>query len=84
MSVPRIVELAQRIATNTSQVNEYLTVNNLPQPSFSPDGPLYGPVPKDAPPEIIDLNQSVLDDTTELHQLMLGPRDYLMHSFPVS
>lgn len=83
MPNPRIIELASRIATNTSKLSEYLAANNLPQPSFHLDTPPYGPVPKDAPPEIIDLRQSVLDDTAELQLLMLGPRDYLFSNFVV-
>jgi hypothetical protein len=82
MSVPRIVEVATRIATNTSIVSEYLAANDLPQPSFDLDTPLYGVVPKDAP-NIEALRQSVLADTAELRHLMLGPREYLF-SFVVS
>ncbi|KAI8944221.1 S-adenosyl-L-methionine-dependent methyltransferase [Xylaria longipes] len=81
MSVPLIVELASRIATNTSKVSEYLARNNLPQPSVHVDTPPYGPLPKDTPTEIVDLRQSVLDDTAELQYLMLGPRDYLFSNF---
>ncbi|KAI1754940.1 hypothetical protein F4782DRAFT_538934 [Xylaria castorea] len=46
MSVPRIVELAQPIATNTAKVSEHLAVNNLSQPSLDLDGPIDGPLPK--------------------------------------
>ncbi|KAI1775119.1 S-adenosyl-L-methionine-dependent methyltransferase [Hypoxylon cercidicola] len=77
MSTPRIVELAIRIAANTSKVSDYLAANNLPQPSFDLDTPPYGAVPKDAP-EIEALRQSVLEDTSELRHLMLGPREYLL------
>ncbi|KAI1180010.1 S-adenosyl-L-methionine-dependent methyltransferase [Nemania sp. FL0916] len=77
MSAPRIVELAQRIANNTSKVSEYLTANELPQPSFDIDAPLYGPVPRDAEPEIVNMRQSVLEDIEELQHLMLGSRDLL-------
>lgn len=76
MSDPRIVELATRIAANTSKVSEYLAANNLPQPSFDINAPLYGAVPNNAR-EIEALRLSVLKDTTELRDLMLGPRDYL-------
>jgi hypothetical protein len=81
MGVPRIVELAARIASNTSKVSDYLVANNLPQPSFDVDAPLYGAVPKNEP-EIEALRLSVLEDTAELRDLMLGPRDYL-YSFIV-
>ncbi|KAH9885690.1 S-adenosyl-L-methionine-dependent methyltransferase [Xylariomycetidae sp. FL2044] len=76
MSDTRIVELATRIATNTSKVSDYLAAHDLPQPSFDVNAPLYGAVPKDAA-EIQALRQSVLEDTDELRRLMLGPRDYL-------
>lgn len=83
MSVPRIVELAQRIAINTSKVSEYLAANNLPQPLFDLDTPPYGPVQKNAAPEIIGLHESVLEDAVELQHLMLGPRDYLLSCFNI-
>ncbi|KAI1452634.1 S-adenosyl-L-methionine-dependent methyltransferase [Annulohypoxylon moriforme] len=76
MSPPRIIELATRIATNTTKVSDYLASNNLAQPSFDINAPLYGILPKDAT-EIETLRQSVLSDTAELRDLMLGPRDYL-------
>lgn len=82
MDVPHIVELATRIAANTTKVGDYLTEHNLPQPSFGVDAPLYGCVPSDAP-EIEALRLSVIKDTVELRDLMLGPRDYLF-SFVVS
>lgn len=77
MSAPRIVELATRIASNTTKVSDYLTANNLPQPSFDLDTPPLGPVPRDAPDEVVTLRESVLEDTAELRHLMLGPKDYL-------
>ncbi|KAI1208033.1 S-adenosyl-L-methionine-dependent methyltransferase [Annulohypoxylon truncatum] len=77
MSAPHIVQLALRIASNTTKVSDYLVANNLPQPSFDLNTPLHGAVPKDEP-EIQALRQSVLADTAELRDLMLGPRDYLL------
>lgn len=73
-----IVELANRIATNTTKVSEYLAANGLPQPSFDVDAS-PSPVPSDAR-DIELLRQSILRDTTELRSLMLGPRDLLMGS----
>lgn len=75
MAVPYIVELATRIASNTSKVSDYLASNDLPQPSFDMDTPL-NPVPREAI-EIEALRQAVLRDTSELRSLMLGPRDSL-------
>ncbi|KUI59276.1 6-hydroxytryprostatin B O-methyltransferase [Cytospora mali] len=77
MSTPRIVELARRIATNTAKVSDYMTANNLPQPSFDLDTPSFGAFPRDAPDDIVASGQSVLEDTAELRHLMLGPRAYL-------
>ncbi|GAW18307.1 hypothetical protein ANO14919_077820 [Xylariales sp. No.14919] len=80
MSVPRIAELSQRIAANTATICEYLSSNDLPYPSLGIDTPLYGAVPDQ--PEMQALRQSILDDTAELRQLMLGPRDYLTSFVP--
>lgn len=75
IAIPYIVELATRIASNTSKVSDYLATNNLPQPSFNLDTP-PSPVPKDAV-EVEALRQAVLKDTAELRSLMPGPRDFL-------
>ncbi|KAI1429717.1 S-adenosyl-L-methionine-dependent methyltransferase [Xylaria sp. FL1777] len=76
MAVPHIVALATRIAANTSKVSDYLTANNMPQPSFDANAPLYGAVPQTVP-EIAALRRSIIQDAAELRDLMLGPRDYL-------
>lgn len=78
MAAPLIVELATRIATNTSKVSEYLAANGHPQPSFDVDAP-PSPIPKDAA-DIELLRQAILADTAELRSLMLGPKDFLMGS----
>ncbi|KAI1129037.1 S-adenosyl-L-methionine-dependent methyltransferase [Nemania abortiva] len=77
MAVPHIVALATRIAANTSKVSDYLTSNKLPQPSFDVNAPLYGAVPEIVP-EMAALRRSIIQDTAELRDLMLGPRDYLL------
>lgn len=78
MAASLIVELATRIANNTAKVSEYLADHGLPEPSFDVNA-APSPVPKDAE-DIELLRQAVLADTTELHTLMLGPRDLLMGS----
>ncbi|KAI1424878.1 S-adenosyl-L-methionine-dependent methyltransferase [Xylaria sp. FL1777] len=80
MSIPRISELSMLIAANTAKICEYLSSNDLPYPSHSIDTPLYGAVPD--VPEMQALRQSILDDTAELRQLILGPRDYLTSFVP--
>lgn len=77
MSAPRILYLATRIAANTTAISDYLTANNLPQPSFAVDAPQGRLIPEDAP-EMEKLRRAVIADTEELHQLMLGPREYLL------
>lgn len=77
MSTTRILELSSRIATNTTKLNDYLVSNNLPAPSFDLNGPTDSLIPK----ENTDLEAArvaIIDDTLELRQLMLGPREYLM------
>lgn len=69
MSVPLIVVLATRIASNTSKVSDYLAANHLPQPSFDLGAPA-SPVPRDAG-EIEAIRQAVLKDTAELRFLLL-------------
>ncbi|KAI1117049.1 S-adenosyl-L-methionine-dependent methyltransferase [Nemania sp. NC0429] len=76
MAVLHIVGLATRITANTCKVGDYLAANNMPQPSFGIDAPLYGAVPESAP-EMAALRRSIIEDTTELRDLLLGPRDYL-------
>lgn len=78
MATPLIVELATRIAANTSKVSEYLAARGHPQPPFDVDTP-PSPVPKDAA-DMELLRQAILEDTAELRSLMLGPRDFLMGS----
>ena len=76
-----IAQLASSIATNIAIVNEFLTSNNLPTPSFDEDGPSRSLIPQDAS-EIEAARVAVIDDALKLRNLMLGPRDYLM-SFTV-
>ena len=47
MAPSRIVTLAKEIETNTTKLDEYLTKNNLPPPSFEEDAPLMYQLPLD-------------------------------------
>lgn len=76
-----ISELASIIATNTAKFDKYLSSNNLPSPSFDVDAPSTSLIPPEAE-EIEAARAAVIDATTKLHRLMLGPRDYLQ-SFTV-
>ncbi|KAI0015114.1 S-adenosyl-L-methionine-dependent methyltransferase [Xylariomycetidae sp. FL0641] len=73
-----IVELATRIASNTSKLHAFLESRGLPPPSFAVDGPLESQVPPDDEPEIEAARRAIVDDTEDLRCLVLGPRDYLM------
>lgn len=81
MTTTTISELASIIATNTAKVDKYLSSNNLPSPSFDVDAPSTSLIPPEAE-EIEAARAAVIDATTKLHRLMLGPRDYLQ-SFTV-
>ncbi|KAI0190559.1 S-adenosyl-L-methionine-dependent methyltransferase [Astrocystis sublimbata] len=77
METSRIVELANRIASNTTKVNDYLLQHGLPLPSFDVTGPRDTLIPKDEV-ELESSRVAVIDDTLELRRLILGPREYLM------
>lgn len=81
MATATISELASIIATNTAKVNEYLASKNLPLPSFDVNAPSTSLIPPEAE-EIEAARAAVIEATTKLHRLMLGPRDYLQ-SFTV-
>lgn len=69
MAPSRIVELATKIQENTTKIDEYLTANKLPSPSFAVDGPLAFDFPED----IANARAELLAATDELHWLTQGP-----------
>jgi len=73
----RIVELSQRIATNTTKLNDFLEANGLPTPTFDVNGPPGHSIPDDAA-GIHAARAAIIDDTQELRRLVLGPKEYLM------
>ncbi|KAK7995206.1 s-adenosyl-l-methionine-dependent methyltransferase [Apiospora arundinis] len=77
MSTTRIVELSSRIAANTAKLNDYLVSNNLPTLSFDINAPTESLISKENT-ELEAARVAVIDDTQELRNLMLGPREYLM------
>lgn len=82
MSTTRIVELLQRIATNTAKINDFFVANNIPESSFALDAPPHSVIPQ-TETEILDARREVINDTQELRELMLGPREHLS-SYDVS
>lgn len=77
MSNPSIAELAARIASNTTIVNNFYTQNGLPTPSFDQESPLKPVIPSSSAPEIEAARQAVIYDCQELRILMQGPAQYL-------
>lgn len=71
----RLTELATAIAANTAIVNDYLISQELPPLSFELDAP----VDLELPPAIEKAKSAVLDDTLELQELMLGPRQLVVN-----
>ena len=69
-SQSRLAELASSISANTTKIDDYLTSNNLPKPSFEIDSPVDLKLPKD----IWTAQDAVLGESTELKELLLGPR----------
>ena len=79
VSNSRILELASIIAENTTKVDQYLTANDLPKPSFEITAPVNLTLPK----TLQAARDAVLDATIELNELLLGPKE-VMVDYPVS
>lgn len=73
----RIIQLSNRIATNTARVDAYLVAHSLPALSFAEDAPLDFPIPS-TELEISAARRAVIQDAEELRQLMLGPREHVL------
>lgn len=71
----RIVELAQIISSNTSEVDTYLSTHGLPPFSFELED---GYQRREFPDGIQRAQNAVLEATDELHSHMLGPTGILM------
>jgi hypothetical protein len=71
MATSRIIELAQQIISQTTLIDTHIHENELPQPSFSKDGPSDS-IGK-LTPEITKAKNSVIEATIELRQLLEGP-----------
>jgi len=70
----RIQELAGIISTNTDRLNQFWNSQGQRTPSFDIDGPEYPDLPTD-----LQLSRDqVIDATTELKELLQGPRDLLL------
>jgi hypothetical protein len=67
----RIEDLAQAVATSTSQIGDYLRSQSLPFPSFDVNGPVEATL-KDA--QIEQARQDAMASCLELFSLLQGPR----------
>jgi hypothetical protein len=80
MDTSRILQLAAIIHQQTSLFSEQVIAANLSQPSFSPVAVGESRVV----PQLLDSTRdAIIDATTELHDLLLGPTD-LIHRHEVS
>ena len=67
---PQISQLARLVEQNTIKVDEYLKSNNLPAPSFDPDGPLNLAI---GSAEIEQARHDAINASLELLDLLQGP-----------
>lgn len=73
-TTPRIVELAAQISTSVAQLQERLSAQGAPTPSFAEEGP------ESLPPGVSHLKDAILDATAALHELLMDPLA-LIHKF---
>lgn len=66
-NTPRIVELAAQISNSVAQLQEKLSAEGLPSPSFDEN------FPGKYPAGVAQFRDAVLDASAELHELLLDP-----------
>ena len=66
-TTPRIIELAAQISTSVGHLQERLSAQGAPTPSFAEDNPQI------LPQDVLNLKDVLLDATAELHELLLDP-----------
>ncbi|KAI1660016.1 sterigmatocystin 8-O-methyltransferase [Daldinia decipiens] len=66
-TTPRIVELAAQISTSVAELQERLSAQGVPSPSFAEDNPEF------LPANVAHLQDAVLDATAELNELLMDP-----------
>jgi hypothetical protein len=70
-TTPRIVELAAQISSTVAQLQEKLSAQGAPTPSFSENNP------EKLPSNVFHLQDAILDATNELNELLLDPLSLL-------
>ncbi|KAL9055574.1 MAG: hypothetical protein Q9162_003471 [Coniocarpon cinnabarinum] len=78
-----IIDLANSIARDTALVDDYLTKNNIPKPSFHEDGPSLISIPPTAP-DVLAAHVRALAATRELNILLQGPTLSLRTILPIN
>ncbi len=71
-------ELGVKLEQNIKTLNAYLDASELPRPSFDRDTP-PAVLPHDAPPEVQDARQQIMDASLRLFRLAAGPSEYISH-----
>ncbi|KAG8161933.1 hypothetical protein KVR01_007698 [Diaporthe batatas] len=66
-NMPRMVELAAQISTAVSEMQERLTAQGAPSPSWAEDSP------ESLPLDLFDLRDAVIDASAELQELLMEP-----------
>lgn len=69
----RIAELSEIVSSSTRTIDQYLTANSLPKPSFSEDGP----VELGLSTEVEAARYAAINASAELQALLQGPKDHL-------
>lgn len=70
----RITELATIISKNTDRIDQFLISQGLPFPSFDIDAPDKLSLPD----ELEAIRGVILDASTEIHELLLSPKELLL------
>ncbi|KAI4211975.1 MAG: hypothetical protein LQ351_005315 [Letrouitia transgressa] len=76
LEICSLVDISERISSNTKFLQHFLKTNNLPTPSFQVDTPTEFPNPENE--RTVDLiRETLLADTRSLFDLIIGPVDRL-------
>jgi hypothetical protein len=73
-TMTRIQELAGIIASHTSKIDQFLLSANKPTPSFD----INASKTVDLPEDLEHSRALVIEATTELNELLLGPKELLL------
>ncbi|KAI1123651.1 sterigmatocystin 8-O-methyltransferase [Nemania abortiva] len=69
---PRVAQLAKIISSSVSKLQDILTAQNAPLPSFDENAPF------ELPKEASEVQDAIVDATAELHDLLLDPVTLLL------